>query len=60
MAAARKRSGRAQRAADAGDVTARVAGLDWTGIADALDAQGYALTGPFLTPAECAALIASV
>jgi hypothetical protein len=34
----------------------RVARLDWPGIADQLDAAGCALTGPLLTPAECAAL----
>jgi len=32
--------------------------LDWTRIAAELDAQGWALTGPILTPADCAALAA--
>lgn len=35
----------------------RIRALDWAGMAGALDAQGYALTGPFLSPEECAALI---
>lgn len=35
----------------------RIRALDWSGMAAALDAQGYALTGPFLGPEECAALI---
>jgi hypothetical protein len=37
---------------------ARVAALDWAGIAAALDAHGCATTGPLLTAAECAALAA--
>lgn len=36
----------------------RIAKLDWTGIADSLDARGHATTGPLLTPAECAGLAA--
>ncbi|GAC1339442.1 MAG: 2OG-Fe(II) oxygenase [Acetobacteraceae bacterium] len=36
----------------------RVAGLDWTEIAAALDARGCAVIGPLLDPAECAALAA--
>ncbi len=36
--------------------SARVAGLDWTALAGALDGQGYATTGPLLTAAECAKL----
>jgi hypothetical protein len=39
------------------DIANRVAVLDWTGIAAALDAHGAATTGPLLTPAECAALV---
>jgi hypothetical protein len=38
------------------DIAERIAALDWTGIAAALDAQGCATTGGLLTPAECAAL----
>jgi hypothetical protein len=38
------------------DIAARVAALDWTGIAAALDAHGCAITGALLTPAECAVL----
>ncbi len=35
---------------------ARVAALDWAGIAASLDATGAATTGPLLTADECAAL----
>jgi hypothetical protein len=35
----------------------RVAVLDWDRMSRALDAEGCAVTGPLLTPAECAALI---
>lgn len=35
-----------------------VLGLDWPGIAAALDAEGWATTGPILAPGECAALAA--
>ena len=35
----------------------RIAALDWSGIADALDGHGYATTPPLLTGAECRALI---
>jgi hypothetical protein len=38
------------------DIAARVAALDWTGIAAALDAHGCATTGALLTPAACACL----
>lgn len=38
--------------------TERVAALDWPGIADGLEQRGCATTGPLLTVAECAALIA--
>jgi len=38
------------------DIAARVAALDWAGLAAALDAHGCATTGPLLTPEECAAL----
>lgn len=34
----------------------RIGRLDWSGIGAALDARGYATTGPLLTPDECAAL----
>ena len=35
----------------------RCAGLPWEALAASLDARGYAATGPFLDPAECAALV---
>ena len=38
---------------------ARIAALDWTALADALDKNGYAATGPLLSPADCAALVES-
>ncbi len=40
------------------ELAARIAALDWPAIGDGLDARGCALTGPLLTAAECAALIA--
>jgi hypothetical protein len=43
-------------AAAAPDVAERIAALDWTGIAAALDAHGCATTGALLTSPECAAL----
>jgi uncharacterized protein len=36
----------------------RVAALDWTALEGSIAAHGYARTGPFLAPAECAGLIA--
>ncbi len=46
-------------ATDAGDaIAARVAALDWAGIARDLDASGCATTGPILTVAECRAVAA--
>lgn len=42
----------------ASSLHARVAALDWSGIAGALDAHGCAVTGPLLTAAECTALSA--
>ncbi len=39
-------------------LNARVAGLDWTALAADLDAHGCAVTGPLLSPDECAALVA--
>jgi hypothetical protein len=41
-----------------GDVAARATALDWERIAADLDAHGCALTGPLLTPEECASLAA--
>ena len=38
------------------DISARVAALDWPGLAAALDAHGCATTGTILTADECAAL----
>lgn len=37
----------------------RVAEWDWPQLAASLDREGYATTGPLLTPGECAALIAA-
>jgi hypothetical protein len=48
-------TGRAARGAGALDVGL----LDWAGIAAALDAEGHAVVGPLLGPAECAALAAA-
>jgi len=39
------------------DLKRRVRALDWAGMGGQLDERGYATTGPFLTPAECQALI---
>jgi hypothetical protein len=41
---------------DARDVGERIASLDWTGVADALDTHGCAVTEAMLTPDECASL----
>ena len=41
-----------------GDVAQRIAAEDWARIGRDLDANGAALTGPLLTPAECRALAA--
>ena len=41
-----------------GSIAARVAALDWAGIAQALNERGSATTGPVLTPAECRAIAA--
>ncbi len=38
------------------DIGARIAALDWAAMAADLDAHGCAVTGPLLTPEECAAL----
>jgi hypothetical protein len=38
------------------DVAARVTALDWSALADALDAHGCATTGSLLTPDECLAV----
>jgi len=35
----------------------RLAAIDWDQAAASLNAEGYAVTGPLLTPAECAALV---
>lgn len=42
-----------------GTIDDRLAALDWLQLAAALDSDGYATTGPLLTPAECAELIAA-
>jgi hypothetical protein len=46
------------RSAPADDLARRIAALDWTALDAALDARGYATTGPLLDPATCAALAA--
>src|SRR6202790_4284257 len=38
------------------DIAERIAALDWSGIAAALDAHGCATIGALVTPAECAGL----
>ena len=35
----------------------RLASIDWEQAAASLNAEGYAVTGPLLTPAQCAALV---
>lgn len=40
-------------------ITERVAAFDWSGIAERLDTDGYAVLGSVLTENECAALAAS-
>jgi len=45
--------------ATAGPIAARVAALDWGAVGAALDERGYASLGVLLTPAECAALVAT-
>jgi hypothetical protein len=42
-----------------GTIADRIAALDWTAIASALDAYGCGTTGALLTPQECAALAQS-
>jgi uncharacterized protein len=44
---------------DADSIAARVVALEWTRIAEDLDAHGCATTGAVLTPAQCRALAAS-
>ena len=44
------------REAEARDIGERIASLDWTGVADTLDAHGCAVTGPVLAPDDCASL----
>jgi hypothetical protein len=41
---------------DARDVGERIASLDWTGVADALDTHGCAVTAPVLAADECVSL----
>jgi hypothetical protein len=43
---------------EAADIAARATALDWNRIGADLDAYGCALTGPLLTPEECAAFAA--
>jgi hypothetical protein len=42
-----------------GSIQERIAGLDWPAMRAALHAQGYATTGPLLTPAEAQTLVAA-
>jgi hypothetical protein len=42
-----------------GSIQERIAGLDWPAMQAALHAQGYATTGPLLTPAEAQTLVAA-
>ncbi|HLZ69637.1 MAG TPA: 2OG-Fe(II) oxygenase [Dehalococcoidia bacterium] len=39
-------------------IASRIAACDWAALTQALDAEGYALLPPLLSPAECAELIA--
>jgi len=52
------RSGGGARPHEAASLAARVAALDWSVVAAALDAQGCAVVGPLLGADECAALAA--
>jgi hypothetical protein len=45
-----------RRPVEAAAIADRVAAMDWTAIAAALDAQGCAVSGPLLTADECLAL----
>jgi hypothetical protein len=53
MTAARSKP---RRAGAPAEIAARIAALDWAGIAAEIDAHGCATTGALLTPGECAAL----
>jgi hypothetical protein len=50
---------RPRATAASADIAARIAALDWSGMAAVLDAHGCATTGTLLTPQECGALAAS-
>lgn len=39
-------------------LASRIDSLDWSGLVDRLDSQGFATTGPLLSVDECAALTA--
>jgi len=52
----RSMQARRPRETEAPDVGERIASLDWTSVADALDAHGCAVTGPMLAPDDCASL----
>ena len=47
---------RPRETAPPSDIGARIAGLDWTRLAEELDTHGCAVTGPVLAPEACAAL----
>ena len=57
--AAVRRRAPASAPAASQDVAARVAALDWAGIAAELDARGCAVAPAILAPADCAALVES-
>ena len=57
MSAAMARRERSARAS--GPLTARIAALDWAGIAAELEAHGCATTGALLVPGDCAAMAQS-
>jgi uncharacterized protein len=52
----RSMQARRPRETEAPDVGERIASLDWSSVADALDAHGCAVTGPVLAPDDCASL----
>lgn len=56
MTQAPRRRGHTEAVPATADIPSRVAGLDWAGIAAALDEQGYALTGLLLATEECRSL----
>jgi hypothetical protein len=45
------------RARPASDLEARLARIDWTSLEETMERDGFAVTAPILTPAECASLV---